>query len=434
MHWLEFEFRIGKEGRFRAFNPDREMFRRRIGSLHFLGFFFALFPLVNPARAEDFFKVRLGVNLEIEADVRGGRYRFPEQCRDLEVLQGEKWAALTADQAQGRNLHLRYRFPAPTSSGDVHLLSPSDWLVRSPASRYKIQIEALDGRSYVTCLRSLGPDLYQAEEAELEASPLFAFGRLRLRPFALGESRVVQVSLPNALALKDSLLDEWVERTAVAVADYFGKFPVRRLVLLVLPGEEAQISGVTYGEGGPYIVLTVPVRIPPEELLDSWQLCHEMVHLAVPSMPYEENWLEEGLATYLEPLIRRRMGLLGAERFWTDLLEGLPQGVAAIRRQGLHGNHSWEGTYWGGALFCFVADVRLRARSDNRHSLQEGLRAVVAKGGSISETWTFDRFLRVADSATGGDTLKSAYAELGLQPTRFPLAPFWHSLGLTQRR
>jgi hypothetical protein len=52
-----------------------------------------------------------------------------------------------------------------------------------------------------------------------------------------------------------------------------------------------------------------------------------MVHLAFPSVPQNHHWIEEGLATYVEPIARARGGNLTAEKIWVDMVEGMPQGL-----------------------------------------------------------------------------------------------------------
>ena len=155
-----------------------------------------------------------------------------------------------------------------------------------------------------------------------------------------------------------------------------------------------------------------------------------MVHLSVPNMPYEHNWLEEGVATYVEPLIRHQMGLIDSAKLWAELAEGLPEGLSALRQQGLDGNHRWGATYWGGALFCFMADVRLRVQSHNQHNLQEALRGVVAVGGSISASWDLEHFLRVADATVGGIVFHQVHSEIGPRPTQVELGTLLKNLGI----
>lgn len=41
-------------------------------------------------------------------------------------------------------------------------------------------------------------------------------------------------------------------------------------------------------------------------------MTHEMVHLAFPSVPDQHHWIEEGLATYVEPIARARASEISA--------------------------------------------------------------------------------------------------------------------------
>ena len=43
-------------------------------------------------------------------------------------------------------------------------------------------------------------------------------------------------------------------------------------------------------------------------------LTHEMVHLAFPSVDDKHHWIEEGIATYVEPIARIQAGNLKAEQ------------------------------------------------------------------------------------------------------------------------
>src|ERR1019366_3661264 len=98
--------------------------------------------------------------------------------------------------------------------------------------------------------------------------------------------------------------------------------------------------------------------------------------------------------------------------------------------QGLDNTHTWGRTYWGGALFCLVADVRVRERTGNRMGLQDALRGIARVGGSIEQDWSIERALEIADRATGTHILQELYAETGGYAINFDLAALWHKLGI----
>ena len=95
-------------------------------------------------------------------------------------------------------------------------------------------------------------------------------------------------------------------------------------------------------------------------------MTHELIHMAFPSVRRRHHWIEEGLATYVEPIARAQAGTLSAERVWADLMRDLPRGEPGPGDGGLDDTDSWGRTYWGGALFCLVADVRFLERTGNR--------------------------------------------------------------------
>jgi hypothetical protein len=71
-------------------------------------------------------------------------------------------------------------------------------------------------------------------------------------------------------------------------------------------------------------------------------MTHELVHMAFPSVPRQHHWVEEGLATYVEPIARAQAASLGAERVWADMLHAMPQGHG----RGIDHTRNWRRTYW----------------------------------------------------------------------------------------
>jgi hypothetical protein len=119
-----------------------------------------------------------------------------------------------------------------------------------------------------------------------------------------------------------------------------------------------------------------------------------MVHLALPSVADKHHWIEEGIATYVEPIARVEAGNLDVETVWLELVEGLPQGLPQSGDAGLDYTHTWGRTYWGGALFCLLADLEIRRATANKFGLRDALRAIVSAGGNIETAWPLVRCLR----------------------------------------
>jgi hypothetical protein len=231
----------------------------------------------------------------------------------------------------------------------------------------------------------------------------------------------------RALALR------WIRTAAIAVSSYYGHFPVRQLTVRVEVTDGDTInSGRTFatrsGEG--LIEITVGRSTAAAHFDQDWLMTHEMTHLAFPSVPDQHHWIEEGLATYLEPIERVRIGRLQPERMWADVVRDMPQGLPKPGDEGLDYTHTWGRTYWGGALFCLRADIEIRKRTANRRGLQDALRAILDSGGNISAEWELERALAIGDSATGVPVLQELYARTRAAPDPIDLQKLWHDLGI----
>lgn len=238
----------------------------------------------------------------------------------------------------------------------------------------------------------------------------------------------------GALELSHDQVLQWVTASAQAVTSYYGQFPVPHVSLLLTPFSGAGVrSGTTYGGRNPLIKVSLGESTSVAMLQRDWVLTHEMVHLAFPSVPRAHHWIEEGLATYVESLARHTAGQLRAEVVWRDLMEGLPKGLPEPGDKGLDHTPTWGRTYWGGALFCLLADIEIRQRTANRYGLRDALRAIVAAGGSMRVAWPLVRALEIGDRAIEVPVLMELYARMKATPVNVDLADLWRRLGVKAR-
>lgn len=88
----------------------------------------------------------------------------------------------------------------------------------------------------------------------------------------------------------------------------------------------------------------------------------------------------------MEPIARAQVGRLTAEQVWGGMVDGMAQGLPAPGDQGLDNTHTWGRTYWGGAIFCLLADIEIRKRTGNAKSLRDALRAIDRRVGRLRLT------------------------------------------------
>ncbi|HTR36928.1 MAG TPA: hypothetical protein VMH80_13565 [Bryobacteraceae bacterium] len=241
---------------------------------------------------------------------------------------------------------------------------------------------------------------------------------------------------PGKLDVPRQSVITWVTNAAEAVSEYFGRFPVQHARILIHPpeGRSGVFHGTTYGgPRGAFTRISLGHFTTQKQLDDDWMMTHELTHMAFPDVEgenREHHWMEEGMATYIEPVARAQLGQLGVERVWGDLVRDIPQGLPQAGDQGLDHTPTWGRTYWGGALFWLLADVQIREQTHNRKGLQDAMRGILNAGGNILTDWSVERVVEVGDKATGTTVLVDLYTQMKATPVHTDLGALWRRLGV----
>lgn len=231
--------------------------------------------------------------------------------------------------------------------------------------------------------------------------------------------------------VRDEDLVTWIREGASDIVSLLGRFPISRLQVIVGSGGPYAVgSAVTMGMGGASIFVVVGERTRKADLLRDWVMTHEMLHVAFPNMGFRQRWMEEGLSTYLEPLLRARRGRYEAQKMWAEFLRAMPQGLPKDGDQGLDRTFTWGRRYWGGAMFWLHVDVEIRRRTEGARSLDDVLRAVDQAGGNVALRWDVARLAQVAEGATGVTALREIYDAWSATAVAPDLGALWSSLGV----
>lgn len=227
---------------------------------------------------------------------------------------------------------------------------------------------------------------------------------------------------------------DWIEVSAQAIASYYGAYPVQQTKIVIHPaeGDCVEYGETTFNdeEGQGEIDVYVGRQATREDLMSSWTLTHEMVHLTFPIVRRSDRWLAEGIATYVEPIARMRKGLISKEEIWEDLVNGLPKGVNGGRIPAMRGTREWGQVYWGGAAYCLIADIKIRKATDNRLGLEDALAAISQKGGTAASFWNASEALSVGDQFIGQDILVPLYDHFQDRTVQVSLDEIWQALGV----
>lgn len=228
----------------------------------------------------------------------------------------------------------------------------------------------------------------------------------------------------------------YVRDGARAVVAYYGFFPVDKTVVYITPTDD---DGVGYAtsthddeNGYGLIEINIGENTTRADLEESWTMTHELMHLGFPVLRKPHRWIVEGIATYIEPIGRMRVGKLTRQQMWSEFAESIRKGLPRSGDGGLNYVQNYGRMYWGGALYCFLADVEIRKQTKNRMGLEEALRAVAKEGGTAASDWNTNKTLRVADAAVGGRVLEDLYDRMAETPSTPDIGSLMKSLGIEQ--
>lgn len=363
---------------------------------------------------------------------------------------GEYWDAL---RCAVEGCRLRYRFllaEAAEAIDDYRFIvrypgaviaPPSSWLIHpaeaGPDDRFRFHVHTAESGAFVSGVldaKDGAPGTYEARAVHLPRSPYSVFGELRIHRIAMPEGVVEVAILPGELEQGEGTALRWVTGAAKSVSAYFGRYPVARALVVVIPTRgRSQGFATALGNGGASILAPIGRATTETDFARDWQMTHEMVHLGFPNLPRRHHWLEEGVATYVEPIARARLGLVSAEDLWRGLLRGLPNGLPSSGDRGLDRTPTWGRTYWGGALFCLLADLEIRERTQNARSFDHALRGILRAGGDITVGWPIERTLEAADRATETSVVSALYRRMADQPVEVDLPALFRKLGVVER-
>ena len=284
------------------------------------------------------------------------------------------------------------------SRGMAWLLRPTPTVKGTPVD---LQVHVPDGLFFTSGLRKAEAEgHYALRSEELQALGFTAFGKRKAQRVDLTGGSVDVYVFPGNRRATDESIAAWAKQSGLSLDHIFGHFPMKHAAIFVVPmaGADSVGYGVMVPTGGGTIAVLLGEDTDDRSLLvDDWVLVHEMFHLGVPSFRHGETWLNEGLATYYEPLARTRAGFISADSYWKTLAKDMPRGVRSDVP--LPEAHDFQRIYWGGAFLSMWADVEIRRRTNGKYSLDDGLRALLADGGDAMTVYSISMIGHIVDQA-----------------------------------
>ncbi|HEY1691151.1 MAG TPA: hypothetical protein VGG39_03265 [Polyangiaceae bacterium] len=331
-----------------------------------------------------------------------------------------------------------HRMDCARMVGGAVLGPASAWMLRPEPmgdAEVRVAVRGGDASRFVTGLRKASGGGYVMRARELGEASFTAFGDFRRVRAPVPGATLDVALLGQPLAMGDAAAVGAVKDAAGCVAGLFGRFPVDATVFVVpVRGAEEVVFGRVLSLAGASVALLFGEDTKASAMHGEWVPVHELFHLATPSFVGEAHWLEEGLATYYEPILRERAGWTRPDDLWRHFADQMKRG---LRKPGdpaaLEDRDDIDSTYWGGALFAFLADVQIREATAGKKSLDDALRAALTTLGDATHTATLADFVRVGDEATGAHVLADLVAHDAVAGEPVDLDRLWASLGVVPR-
>lgn len=236
-------------------------------------------------------------------------------------------------------------------------------------------------------------------------------------------------------------MQAWVEHLAELLDCVVAGLPLPQVQVLVVPtahGSGPVPWGQVYRGGLGGVHFFVNLDEPQQAFIDDWTGAHEVSHLLHPYLGARGSWMSEGLASYLQNILRARAGVLPADAAWERLVAGFERGRKHPARDqmlsevaaGMHESKAYMRVYWSGAAYWLATDVELRRRTQGRQSLDTALAAFADCCLPALRRWTPQEFARELDRLTG-ETVFVPAAEHAEAAMNFPdLGPLYRELGI----
>ena len=328
-----------------------------------------------------------------------------------------------------------------TRAGDGFIFNDESVLLRPDplpdAAAIEIAFRLPEGVSVAAPWKSLdrAQPRFASDARQYDAGSYVAIGKLRALPAIDSHGGQFDVRLlGGAHRASEAALRSWVESAAHAVGDFYGGVPTGRALVLLVPIADASDPGVfgsTRDRAAPSAVLFFGADASDDSFRDDWMATHELFHIGNPRLTSKVRWFNEGAATYYQDVLRARAGMETPEKMWGDLVDGFTRFCAPIaghsladESEHLRERHRYTNVYWGGACLFFRADVLIREHSGGQRSLDDLLRALLAR--SMQEMLGEDELIAALDEAAGGAQISAMLRATAPEP----LEPLYKKLGI----
>lgn len=271
-----------------------------------------------------------------------------------------------------------------------------------------------------------------------------AFGYFDILPIPVNNTMLRMAVLDSRPRVDLTATRRWMREAALSTLSVHGQFPQpspQAMVVPVGPSREAVPFARVLRGGGVALQFYIDPYRPFHEFSEDWTATHEFSHLLLPYVNRRDAWLSEGLASYLQNVLRVRDGRITERTAWSKLYAGFQRGIRATRRERSpryesRSRSGWSTMriYWGGAAIWFLADVELRRRSHGQQNIDTALARIHECCMAPGRIWRARDLMRELDRVTANTVFSELYNQYA-NSNRFPdIEPTLKAIGVDTRR
>jgi len=305
------------------------------------------------------------------------------------------------------------------------------WLPESIKDQDDIELKVLlpEGMAISTPWQRINPseNRFMLGHYPQEWGYTLILGDFSHRNVEISDGHHLSITSLKNLAKRDQI-DQWLTDIAKAVEHYLGDYPVKQTQVIVIAKNKKKRGPVPWGDvsrgNGFGIRFVVVPSYDIKEFYEDWTATHEFSHQLLPKIDYDDIWLSEGLASYLQYVLMGQSGVLTQEQAWLRIYNGLQRGedgAKKVKNEPLHmtssnrkrGERSGRTMriYWSGALYFLKADIALREQSKGSVGLNDVLRKLNRCCINGSKVWTGAELAKQLDHLSNSKIFAELYSE-----------------------
>ncbi len=260
-------------------------------------------------------------------------------------------------------------------------------------------------------------------------------GDFDFRQERISNGHYLNIASVNSMS-KSLEINRWLVDIAQSVQNYLGDFPSQQTQIILISKSGKKRGPVPWGDvsrgNGLGLLFVIAPSYNIEEFYADWTASHEFSHLLLPKIHYDDIWLSEGLASYLQNVIMAQAGQFSKEEAWLRIYKGFERGkkgadkikneplsLTSSHRKGGGRSGRTMRIYWSGALYFLKADIALRQQSGGKVGLKDVLLKLRNCCLKYSKTWSGATLSKKLDSLSNSKIFSSLYQEFS-NGTQFP--------------